>query len=105
MAVRIGAGTAVSAAVLLFAAANAAPARAQCKTTAVSASAENYLEKEKQARDDAISAWEDKARDLNGKGWAYWTKSKDRNVVCQRLLKSSVMCTATAKPCFYPLGQ
>jgi hypothetical protein len=73
------------------------------KHSTVAASAEN--EKEDQARENAVSAWEDKTRDLYGKGWAYWTKSTNRRVVCQPLVKNSVSCTATANPCFYPMGQ
>jgi hypothetical protein len=92
-------------AVLLAALIGAADASAECKKATVSAFAENYREKEAQAREDAVSAWEDKARGLHGKGWAYWTKSKNPTLVCQPLLKSSVGCTATARPCFYPLGQ
>jgi hypothetical protein len=79
-------------------------AQAKCKGS-VSASAENYREKEDQAREDAVSAWEDKVRNLHGKGWAYWTKAENSSVTCVPLLKSSVLCTAKAKPCFYELGQ
>lgn len=82
----------------------AAPAQAKC-LGAVSASAENYREKEDHAREDAVSAWEDKVRDLHGKAFAYWTKSAGSSVACVPLLKSSVLCTAKAKPCFYELGQ
>lgn len=90
-------------ALLAAAALNASPAAAKCKHSTVAASAEN--EKEDQARENAVSAWEDKTRDLYGKGWAYWTKSTNRRVVCQPLVKNSVSCTATANPCFYPMGQ
>ena len=98
-----GAGTVVLA--VLFVLIGAVAARAECKQTTVSASAENYREKEAQAREDAVSGWEDKTRDTYGKGWAYWTKAKSPRLVCVPLLKSSVLCTATATPCFYPLGQ
>ena len=99
-------GAAGAVVMALFAAAlSAGPAAAKCKPATVSASAENYLEKWDQAREDAVSAWEDKTRDLHGKGWAYWTKSTNRSVTCVPLLKSSVLCTAKANPCFYPLGQ
>ena len=93
----------VAAAVLAAAALSADAANAKFKPTPVAASAENA--KEDQARDDATSAWEDKTRELYGKGWAYWTKSTNRRVVCQPLVKNSISCTATANPCFYPLGQ
>jgi hypothetical protein len=93
----------VAAAMLAAAALSADAANAKCKPTTVAASAENA--KEDQARDDATSAWEDKTRDLYGKGWAYWTKSTNRRVTCVPLAKDSVSCTATANPCFYPLGQ
>ena len=88
---------------VLAAAFSASAANAKCKPTTVAASAEN--ENEDQARDNAVSAWEDKTRDLYGKGWAYWTKSTNRSVSCVPLLKNSVLCTAKANPCFYPLGQ
>jgi hypothetical protein len=81
------------------------PASAKCKETNVSTFAENYKDKEITAREEAVSSWEDKTRDLYGKGWAYWTKSADPTLVCKPFLKSSVVCTATARPCFYPLGQ
>jgi Tfp pilus assembly protein PilV len=81
----------------------AAPAHAKTCKDAVTAQARSSAQlsdanREKRAREKAISNWGKRARDTYGWQYRFWTKSEEQKVECGGTAKSK-HCSVSAKPC------